>query len=270
MFNYSKNTEVNMLFKVNELLKTIQADKATKADSANISLVKLTNTLSAENTKLEASEKIREVYVIDIALDTKQVPMLFIQAFNKYISFQTLFRIHFGQEIKYFISLKTFEEDNVKVLKLFESDWLNQEKLELPITLKLETLFKEMVAFVSGYKFRQDELFEDYVSRLESIKKLKAEIEKQTKTMNNEKQPNLRMALNDKIKIMKKELATLGGDLTNQAFDIKEQTIKKCSHPSVHTKQNDWGCWDVCNVCGQRIEDSFHYFNHYDGEDHEE
>ena len=54
MFNYSKNTEVNMLFKVNELLRTIQADKATKADSANISLIKLTNTLSAENTKLEA------------------------------------------------------------------------------------------------------------------------------------------------------------------------------------------------------------------------
>ena len=209
MFNYSKNTEVNMLFKVNELLKTIKADKATKVDSANITMVKLSNTLSAENTRLEGSEDIREIYVIDVDLKTKQVPMLFIQAFNKYISFQTLFRVHFGQEIKYFISLKTFEEENVKVLKLFESDWLNQEKQELPTTLKLETLFKEMVAFVSGCKFRKDESFEDYVSRLESIKKLKAEIEKQTKTMNNEKQPNLRMALNDKIKQMKKELISL-------------------------------------------------------------
>lgn len=209
MFNYSKNTEVNMLFKVNELLKTIKADKAIKVDSANIAMVKLSNTLSAENTRLEGSDDIKEIYVIDIDLKTKQVPNLFIQAFNKYISFQTLFRIHFGQEIKYFISLKTFEEDNVKVLKLFESDWLNQKKLELPITLKLETLFKEMVAFVSGCKFRQDESFEDYAFRLESIRKLNAEIEKQTKTMNSEKQPNLRMAMNDKIKQMKKQLQEL-------------------------------------------------------------
>ena len=34
-------------------------------------------------------------------------------------------------------------------------------------------------------------------------------IAEQTKTMNNEKQPNLRMALNDKIKQMKKQLQEL-------------------------------------------------------------
>ena len=54
--------------------------------------------------------------------------------------------------------------------------------------------------------FKLDESFDDYILRIDSIKKLKAEIEKLTKTMNSEKQPNLRMALNDKIKLMKKEL----------------------------------------------------------------
>ena len=60
-----------------------------------------------------------------------------------------------------------------------------------------------MVCFITHYHFRQDEEFEDYISRLESIKKQKLEIEKLTKTMNAEKQPNLRMAMNDKIKQMK-------------------------------------------------------------------
>lgn len=34
--------------------------------------------------------------------------------------------------------------------------------------------------------------------------------------------------------------------------------------------ENDWGYWDVCANCGKRIEDGYHSYNHYDGEDHEE
>jgi len=32
---------------------------------------------------------------------------------------------------------------------------------------------------------------------------------------------------------------------------------------------DDWGYWDVCVDCCKRIEDGYHYYNHYDGEDHE-
>ncbi|MBP5595651.1 MAG: hypothetical protein J6Y02_09740 [Pseudobutyrivibrio sp.] len=46
----------------------------------------------------------------------------------------------------------------------------------------------------------------------------------------------------------------------------------KCkSHDMVTTDcENEFGYWEVCTVCGKRIEDSFTYYNHYDGEDHEE
>ena len=33
--------------------------------------------------------------------------------------------------------------------------------------------------------------------------------------------------------------------------------------------EDDWGYWDVCVDCGKRLEDEYHYYNHYDGEDHE-
>ena len=39
---------------------------------------------------------------------------------------------------------------------------------------------------------------------------------------------------------------------------------------SVSTEQNDFGYWYVCSNCGKRIDDDFHYFNHYDGEDHDD
>lgn len=34
--------------------------------------------------------------------------------------------------------------------------------------------------------------------------------------------------------------------------------------------EDDFGYWDVCCVCGKKIEDGHHYYDHYDGEDHEE
>lgn len=37
---------------------------------------------------------------------------------------------------------------------------------------------------------------------------------------------------------------------------------------SVHTHIDEWGQWDVCDVCNKTIEFSYQYFDHYDGEDH--
>lgn len=43
----------------------------------------------------------------------------------------------------------------------------------------------------------------------------------------------------------------------------------KCKNGSgVYSEINDFGYWLVCNDCHKVIEDSFEYFNHYDGEDH--
>ncbi len=45
----------------------------------------------------------------------------------------------------------------------------------------------------------------------------------------------------------------------------------KCPHPSSITSEiEEWGYWDVCCDCGKPLEDGFHYYNHYDGEDHDD
>lgn len=209
MFNYSEKTKVDIKFKMLDLFKTIKADKSVKTDASNVVSVVLSNTLSPERTNLEASENVKEIYVIDIILNSKRVPEIFVNAFNRFIEFQTLFRLHFQDEIKYIGSIKTFSDEKMKILKTFESDWKKEEKFEFPFTTKLENVFKEMLKYVVGYAFRQDESFENYVKRLDEIKKLKSEIDKQTRLMIAEKQPNIKMALNDKIKEIKKNLQEL-------------------------------------------------------------
>ena len=210
MFNYSQKTEMNYQFKMLDLLRTLKADKAINTDASNVVEAKLSNSLSYVKTNLEASEMVKEIYVIDIVLNSSKVPNLFIETFNKRIEFQTLFRLHYKDEVKYITSIKTFSEEKMKVLKIFESEWKKQEKFAFPITTKLEIVFKEMLKYVAGYSFKPEETFQEFVQRLDYIKKLKAEIEKLTKTMNAEKQPNLRMAMNDKLKQIKKELQEMG------------------------------------------------------------
>lgn len=75
-----------------------------------------------------------------------------------------------------------------------------------PTTTKLATVFKSAIEYITGCRFRQDESYEEYIERLSEIKKYNIEIERLTRLMNAEKQPNLKMELNDKIKEVKKKL----------------------------------------------------------------
>lgn len=209
MFNYGEKTKVDMRFKMLELYKTIKADKVIKADANNIVKVVLTNVLSPERTMLEASETVKEIYVFDIELNSNKIPEKFVEALNKNINFQTLVKFRYNDLVKYLITIKTFNEEKVKMLKTFATDFIKENKQEFPITTKLENVFKEMLKYITTFSFRRNESFEEYVERLTKIKKLNSDIEKQTKIMNNEKQPNIRMKLNDEIKQMKKELKNL-------------------------------------------------------------
>lgn len=209
MFDYSEKTNVEIIFKMLELFKTIKANKEVKTDAAVVSGVKLTNILSPDSTNLEESDVVKEIYIIDIFLTTEKVPNLFIDSLNKSINFQTLFRLHFNDKVKYVISIKLFNEEKLKILKTFESDWQNDVKQEFPQTFKLESVFKCMIEKVSNINFKNEENFNQYVERYAIIVKIKTEINNLIKKRDAEKQPNMKMKLNDEIKQMRKELQKL-------------------------------------------------------------
>ena len=211
MFNYPDKTKVNKQFTLKELFKLINCDKELKLNASSIDSICLSNVLSKSTTNLNESENVKEIYIIDVFLKENIVPNKFIDRFNKNINFQTLFRIHFKENTKHIISLKTFTDDKANFLLTFESDWQKVTEKKFPSTLKLVNVFKEMLKYVSGYEIKDEESFEEYVQRFNQIKKLKSEIGKLTKQVNAEKQPNLKMELNDRLKQMKKQLQELEG-----------------------------------------------------------
>lgn len=209
MFRFSEKTQVNIQFKMLELFRTIKADKVVKADAGNVTKVTLSNVLSPDRTNMESSDNVKEIYVFDIELNSNKIPEKFIEALNKSINFQTLLTLSYNDKVKYIIAVKIIDDEKIKILKTFESDWQEETLDEMPSSVKLENIYKQMIAKLTLYPFKTSEDFKQYVDRMSAIKKHKSEIEKQTKIMNAEKQPNIKMKLNDEIKQMKKELQEL-------------------------------------------------------------
>ena len=59
--------------------------------------------------------------------------------------------------------------------------------------------------------------------------------------------------------------------MTFQGQDINTIGYCQCKKRSSLTSViEDTGYWLICCDCGKPIEDGFHYYNHFDGEDHEE
>lgn len=206
MFIYPEKTEVNIQFKMLELFRTIKADKLVKNDATIVNKVILSNILSKDRTNLKESEFVKEIYVIDLYLTTKKVPSLFLDTLNKSINLQVLFRLHYNDSVKYIISIKLYDEEKIKILKVFESDWQEESKEEMPKTIKLESLFKCMIAKITTYPFKTEENFNKYVERYAIIVKMQNEIDKLIKKRDAEKQPNLKMRLNDEIREKRKIL----------------------------------------------------------------
>lgn len=209
MFIYPEKTEVNIQFKMLELFRTIKADKLVKNDATIVNKVILSNILSKDRTNLEESEFVKEIYIIDLYLTTKKVPSLFLDTLNKSINLQVLFRLHYNDSVKYIISIKLYYEEKLKILKVFESDWQEELKEEMPQIIKLESLFKYMIAKISTYPFKTEENFNQYVERYAIIVKMQNEIDKLIKRRDAEKQPNLKMRLNDEIREKRKYLQEL-------------------------------------------------------------
>ena len=59
----------------------------------------------------------------------------------------------------------------------------------------------------------------------------------------------------------------------NELKSIEKTEYCECKNVDTiytDTESSDFGYWDVCNKCNKKLKDGFHYYNHYDGEDHDD
>ena len=210
MFELSSKTQVSKKFKMSELYKVIGADKAVKADAANILLVTLTNVLNKDTLNFTAKGEVKEIYLFEIVLNTKTVPSLFISSLDKATNFHTAFILKYCDKWMLYGAFKEYGEKGMKVGKYYFTDWAEERIIALPLGLNsLDEIYTAIIDELIPITARQAESTKDFVARYGEVVKLKKEIEKLQHLVDTEKQSKRRFELNDQLKQKKKELKNL-------------------------------------------------------------
>lgn len=210
MFEFSSKTQVNKKFKLTELYKVIGADKAVKADAANILSVTLTNVLNKDTLNFSAKGDVKEIYVFEIVLNAKAAPSLFIASLDKATNFHTVFVLRNGNEEMLYGAFKEYGEKGMKIDKYYCTDWTTEKPIALPLGINsLDEIYTAIIDELIPITARQAESTKDFVVRYGEVVKLQKEIEKLQRLVDTEKQPKRRFELNDILKQKKKELENL-------------------------------------------------------------
>lgn len=211
MFIFSSKTQVNKKFRLQELFKQTAADKAVRADAKTVLSVTLTNVLSSDTLNLPTKGKVKEIYVFDIELSSKTIPILFISALDKAINFHTIFVLHYDGKEMLYGAYKERTEKGVKIGKYYGTGWKDQsEPISIPIdATSLDEIYKAMLCTLIPLESGKEETASDFVARYDLIRKLKFEIDKKQRQVDNERQSKKRFELNDELKKLKKELKKL-------------------------------------------------------------
>ncbi len=212
MFEFSSKTQVNRKFKLTELYKVMGADKAVKADAANIASVTLTNVLNKDTLNFSANGDVKEIYVFEIVLNTKIAPSLFISTLDKVTNFHTVFVLRYVGEEMLYGAFKEYGEKGMRVGKYYCTDWVTEKPIALPLGVNsLDEIYTAIIDELIPITARQAENTKDFVVRYGEVIKLKKEIEKLQRLVDTEKQSKRRFELNDELKQKKKELDELNG-----------------------------------------------------------
>ena len=208
MFDLSSKTKVNRKFRLAELYKMMGADKEVKSDAKNIISIVLKNVISKDTMNLSSGGKVKEIYVFDIELDKKEIPTLFISSLDKAINLHTVFILHCENEQILYGCFKERTEKGVKLGKYYKTDWTtNTEPIALPLNVtSIDDIYTAIIDVLIPIEANVGEQTSDFVARFDKINKLKAEIDRKQKQVDNERQSKRRFELNDELKALKKEL----------------------------------------------------------------
>ncbi|MDU4318612.1 MAG: DUF4391 domain-containing protein [Clostridium sp.] len=212
MFDLNNKTVVNRSFKIREIFKMINADKDLKRDAEVIKKINLANVISKETLNIKSNESCREIYVFNITLKEKRIPIDFIKTFDKNIELHTYFIFEHEDEFKELCIYRYVQDSNIKRGRIYESAWGNKESKELPYCINICEIYNSFILNLVDLKIRENENINDFLERLYNIEQLRKEISTLEKKAFKESQPRKKFDIGREVKIKKEKLKGLEGE----------------------------------------------------------
>lgn len=170
--------------------------------------------LSPETVNLPATDSVREIQVLAIALKTGELKHDVLATIDKAIPSPILFVLSYNGKNRYAAAYKRPNEaDKIKwvISSYFETEWMadDSDNQPLPVVLNLEALYQAFLKPLIPFTAKKNETLAALVERAEKLIVKEREAARLEGRIKKEKQFNRRVDLNRSLNILKQEIQEL-------------------------------------------------------------
>jgi hypothetical protein len=199
-FELPKSTNVNRFIPKNSFdtfLNSSQKKKLTEV----VEKITWLNKLSKDTINLDGTE-IKEIQVFELKLRTKEKIQSLLNLIDKAIPYHIIFLVSFNDELYLSTSKKHshINNENSAVIDWnFVSEWHSKSKKEFFLNLKenIDFIFSDFCSQLSGFQSRS---ISEIIQNDSAKTKIKKQIEDLEIRMKKEKQFNIKLEMNQKLK----------------------------------------------------------------------
>lgn len=210
MLGFPQTTEFNKRIPKQKFYENIEVSPALKRVFVEqIKLIHWRNKLAESTLNISPGQAVKEIEVIEIKLAQPQIDEAVLRQIDKEIPYHILFILSCGSKVQAWTGYKEaaeFGKAAFKVNRYYHTEWMFEDELTLEIDgLNLDAVWDNFILQVGGVELEQGNSLDEQIAFDERKEKLIKEIEKLEKQARNEKQPNKKFELAQKVKALKKE-----------------------------------------------------------------
>lgn len=204
-FELPKSTIVNRFIPKNAFDEYTNSSQKMKFTDI-IDKITWQNKLSKDTINLDGLD-VKELQVFEIKLKKKEKIQPLLNIIDKAIPYHIIFVVTFGDETYLSTSKKHHHINNENTAVIdwnFVSDWTSNktEKTTLNLKESIDFIFTDICSQISGFQSKNiQEIIEKNISK----NKLQKKIEELELKIKREKQFNIKLVMNEELKILKKK-----------------------------------------------------------------
>lgn len=211
MLGFPQTTEFNKRIPKQKFYENLDVSPALKRVFVEqIKLIHWRNKLAESTLNIALGQAVTEIEVIEIKLTQPQLDEAVLRQIDKEIPYHILFVLSYGNKVQAWTGHKEAAESGKKAFKVnkyYHTEWMLEDELILDIEgLNMDAVWDNFIIQIGGVELEQGNDLAEQIAVDERKEKLIKEIEKLEKQARNEKQPNKKFELAQKVKALKEKL----------------------------------------------------------------
>ena len=180
------------------------------------------NKISPGTVNVASGETVSEIEVIEIHLNQPGLDKRVLQMIDREIPYHILFLLMHEVQVQAWIGYKEQSQGGKTAFKqsaYYHTEWQYMDELSLRLDgLNMDAVYESFIRQIAGERLdsKPGGNLKDAVARDERRQKLQKEIAAMENKVRNEKQFNIQIALNGKLKQLKKELDRIAPSLRHE------------------------------------------------------